>query len=56
MGALVHVDPDRADRALDELGKLLRYALHQPSEDVPLRREWEFTRDYLAFEALRLVS
>jgi hypothetical protein len=54
VSALVHVDPDRADRALDELGKLLRYALRQPGEDVTLRQEWDFTRDYLAFEALRL--
>ena len=54
VSALVHVDPDRADRALDELGHLLRYALRQSSEDVTLRQEWEFTREYLAFEALRL--
>jgi hypothetical protein len=54
VSALVHVDPDRADRALDDLGHLLRYALRQSSEDVTLRQEWEFTRDYLAFEALRL--
>jgi hypothetical protein len=54
VSALVHVDPDRADRALDDLGHLLRYALRQASEDVTLRQEWEFTRDYLAFEALRL--
>lgn len=56
VSALVHVDPDRADRALDDLGHLLRYALRQSSEDVTLRQEWEFTRDYLAFEALRLGS
>jgi len=54
VSSLVHVDPDRADRALDELGRLLRYALRQSSEDVTLRQEWEFTREYLAFEALRL--
>src|SRR4030095_11572333 len=54
VSSLVHVDPDRADRALDELGHLLRYALRQSSEDVSLRQEWEFTRDYLAFETLRL--
>jgi hypothetical protein len=54
VSALVHVDPDRADRALDDLGHLLRYALRQSSEDVTLRQEWEFTRDYLAFETLRL--
>jgi LytS/YehU family sensor histidine kinase len=56
VGSLVHVDPDGADRALDELGHLLRYALRQSGEDVTLRQEWEFTREYLAFEALRLGS
>jgi Histidine kinase len=54
VSSLLHVDPDAADRALDELGHLLRYALRQSSEDVTLRQEWEFTREYLAFEALRL--
>jgi two-component sensor histidine kinase len=54
VSSLVHIDPDRADRALDELGRLLRYALRQSNEDVTLRDEWEFTREYLAFEALRL--
>lgn len=54
VSSLVHVDPDRADRALDELGHLLRYALRPSSEDVTLRQEWEFTREYLAFETLRL--
>jgi len=54
VSSLVHVDPDAADRALDELGRLLRYALRQSNEDVTLRQEWEFTREYLAFEALRL--
>ncbi len=56
VGALVHTDPERADRALDELGGLLRYALRRPSDDVTLRQEWEFARDYLAFESLRLGS
>ncbi len=54
VGALVHTDPDRADQALDDLGQLLRYALREPSDDVALRQEWEFARDDLAFEALRL--
>jgi hypothetical protein len=54
VGALVHVDPDAADRAIDDLGRLLRYALRQCGDDVTLRQEWEFTREYLAFETLRL--
>ena len=50
----MHLIPIAPIRALDELGRLLRYALRQSSEDVTLRQEWEFTREYLAFEALRL--
>jgi hypothetical protein len=56
VSALVHTDPERADRALDDLGKLLRYALREPSDEVTLRQEWDFARDYLAFETLRLGS
>jgi hypothetical protein len=54
VGALLRTDPERADKALDDLGQLLRYALQHPAEDVTLAREWDFARDYLAFEDLRL--
>jgi LytS/YehU family sensor histidine kinase len=53
VGALVSVDPGRADRAIERLGDLLRYALHA-SDEVPFADEWQFTLDYLAFEELRL--
>jgi len=53
VGALVTTDPLQADRALERLGDLLRYAL-AADEEVPFRNEWSFTRDYLAFEELRL--
>jgi len=53
VGALVGSDPMRADQALERLGDLLRYALHA-GEEVPLRSELAFTRDYLALEQLRL--
>jgi sensor histidine kinase YesM len=53
VGALVTSDPARADRALECLGDLLRYALGSESE-VPFAHEWKFTQDYLAFEQLRL--
>jgi hypothetical protein len=53
VGALVSSDPARADRALERLGDLLRYAL-QSSDQVPLRSELEFTRNYVALEQLRL--
>lgn len=53
VGALVTIDPGRADRALERLGDLLRYALGADDE-VPFGQEWRFTQDYLAFEQLRL--
>ncbi|MEZ5320240.1 MAG: histidine kinase [Vicinamibacterales bacterium] len=53
VGALIATDPDAADRALERLGELLRYAL-DGRDQVPLRDEWRFTTDYLAFERLRL--
>jgi len=53
VGALVGTDPARADRALERLGDLLRYALHA-EDQVSFGREWAFTQDYLAFEELRL--
>jgi LytS/YehU family sensor histidine kinase len=53
VGALVTHDPAAADRAIDRLGDLLRYAMAD-EEMVPLAAEWKFLRDYLAFEQLRL--
>jgi len=53
VGALVTSDPARADRALECLGDLLRYALGT-GDEVLLAEEWKFTQDYLAFEQLRL--
>jgi sensor histidine kinase YesM len=53
VGALVSIDPARADRALESLGDLLRYALGTEDE-VLFAEEWRFTQDYLAFEQLRL--
>jgi LytS/YehU family sensor histidine kinase len=53
VGSLVTSDPIRADRAIECLGDLLRYALGTDGE-VHLAQEWKFTQDYLAFEQLRL--
>jgi hypothetical protein len=53
VGALVATDPVLADRALERLGDMLRYAL-DAGDQVPLRQEWRFTTDYLALEQLRL--
>jgi sensor histidine kinase YesM len=53
VGALVTSDPVRADKALESLGDLLRYALGTEHE-VLFGQEWRFTQDYLSFEQLRL--
>jgi LytS/YehU family sensor histidine kinase len=53
VSALVTHDPAAADRALDRLGDLLRYAMSD-DEMVPVAAEWAFVSDYLAFEQLRL--
>jgi hypothetical protein len=53
VGALIDADPHKADLAVERLGDLLRYALRD-EDRVPLRDEWRFTKDYLAFEQLRL--
>jgi two-component system, LytTR family, sensor kinase len=53
VGALVTIDPRRADQALESLGDLLRYALGT-GDAVLFAQEWRFTQDYLAFEHLRL--
>jgi len=55
LSTLVRHDATTAEEALGRLGDLLRYALDgAESEDVLLLREWDFTRNYLALEALRL--
>jgi signal transduction histidine kinase len=53
VSALISHDPAEADRAIERLGELLRYALAD-DELVPLASEWAFVLDYLAFEQLRL--
>ena len=54
VSSLVATDPAAADEAIERLGGLLRYALDESTEEIPLEREWAFTRDYLSFERLRL--
>jgi LytS/YehU family sensor histidine kinase len=53
VGALVAIDPARADKALECLGDLLRYALGAEDE-VLFAQEWRFTENFLAFEQIRL--
>lgn len=57
VSALVERDPRSAKAAVQRIGDLLRYSLDGGDgveEDVPLEREWDFARDYLEMERLRL--
>lgn len=51
---LVHRDADLADRAIVRLSAMLRRLVDDRRQEVPLRDELAFTRDYLELEALRL--
>jgi two-component system, LytTR family, sensor kinase len=52
--ALVDLDPARARRAITELSNLLRGSLQtEQAQLVPLQKEVEMIRDYLALESIR---
>lgn len=54
VASLVEDDPDRAIEAIERLSTLLRYSLEGARQGVvPLRRELDSARDYLAIEQLR---
>jgi signal transduction histidine kinase len=55
--ALTRKDSPRAEKALLMFSDMLRYVLETEksgADQVPLQQELDFTRDYLALEALRL--
>lgn len=54
LSALVRRDPAGSERALEQLGGLLRYGLDRGDHLVTLADEWRFARDYVGIEELRL--
>jgi two-component system, LytTR family, sensor histidine kinase AlgZ len=51
---VVRSDPRRAETALEDMADLFRMAMADTGELVPLRKEVELSRQYLALEQLRL--
>lgn len=52
--ALVDENPKRARRAITELSNILRSSMHaEKSETVPLEKELDIVKDYLALEQMR---
>ncbi len=57
VSALIPEDAKRAEKAIDQIGSLLRYLLKDREDNyVSLAEEWEFTKNYLALEKLRFDS
>jgi two-component system LytT family sensor kinase len=54
ISGLVRHDPEQADRAIADLGDILRNALQQNEGMVPLTEELDLVRRYLAIEEIRL--
>ena len=55
--ALVAFDTDKAQQAIQELSKLLRYVLYDNQETfVPLTKEVEFIRNYIELMRIRVSS
>lgn len=54
--SLIAISPDRAQSAVLELSKLLRYVLYENSQPyVPLEKEMEFNQNYIELMRLRLA-
>jgi len=54
VSALIHADPDAADRMVGRLGDFLRMNLDaSPEQLIPLRKELAFIESYLAIERIR---
>ena len=51
--SLVYQGSEKALQAMDWLTAMLRYALYERQEKVPLSREWSYIEDFIQLQALR---
>ncbi len=52
--ALIAIAPDKAQGAVHELSRMLRYMLYESTTNVPLQREVDFIKNYVELMRLRL--
>lgn len=54
IASLIHVDPDKAERAVEDLSELFRASLKEAGVEVTLKQEIELCEKYVHIETLRL--
>ena len=54
--ALIQIDSKRAQDAVHQLSKMLRYALYEDSQEVELAKDLEFVRNFIELMKLRLSA
>lgn len=54
IASLIHVDPDKAEQAVEDLSELFRASLKEAGSEVYLKQELELCKKYINIEQLRL--
>jgi two-component system sensor histidine kinase AlgZ len=54
IASLVRTDPNKAEKAIEDMADLFRMMLSEDEQLVPVKNEVDVTKQYLALEALRL--
>ena len=54
IASLIHVDPDKAEQAVEDLSELFRASLKEAGLEVTLQQELELCKKYVHIEKLRL--
>ncbi len=54
IASLIHVDPDKAEQAVEDLSELFRASLKEAGIEVSLKQELDLCKKYVNIEALRL--